>query len=260
MCMINVSCSIIYESCTLPELLGTLLYDCVRLNQQGCQFHTSSWANEQSGSTDPCWTDKEIGKKVVSIFFVYHSRISSLTLSISDRYSYRAFWPHLFPSQCSARVAVTFVTSHRLWPLKASQTRMSRHLGLSTKTPTYLGQRTEPGRALLRQQPPTIPTCTFRSAIWCSWYLLNIPCIHFIPFSFLIQNIALHYIQFIKAAKYFTAHIIAFISQTTSPVTSHQLIFHGHILIDINCITSPYLRISQVLYHSFHYFAGLADL
>jgi len=88
--------------------------------------------------------------------------------------------------------------------------------------------------------------------------LLNVP--NFVSFSFLIQNSALHSIQFIKKAKYFTSHIIAFISQTTSPVTSHQLIFHRHILIDINCIISPYLRISQVPYHSFHYFARLADL
>lgn len=90
-----------------------------------------------------------------------------------------------------------------------------------------------------------------RSAIQFSWYLLNIPYINFISFSFLIQNIALHYIQFIKKAKYFTSHVIAFISQTTPPVASHQLIFHRHILIVINCVTSPYLRIRQVLHHSF---------
>lgn len=60
MCMIIVSCSIIYECCALPELLGTLLYDCVKLNQEGCQFHTSSWAKERLGSIDLCWTDKEI--------------------------------------------------------------------------------------------------------------------------------------------------------------------------------------------------------
>ena len=258
--MINVSCSIIYESCALPELLGTLLYDCVRLNQQGCQFCTSSWANEQSGSTDLCWTDTEIGKKVLSTVFLYtipgflprHWVSQTVTLQgyLATSFSQPAFCTcdrHLcyFPPPPATQV---------------SQKCMSWRLGLSTKTSTCLGQRMEPGRAPPRQQPPAIPTCIFRPTIQFRWYLLNIPYTNFIPFSFLIQNIALHYIQFIKAAKYFTAHIIAFISQTTSPVTSHQLIFHGHILIDINCITSPYLRISQVLYHSFHSFAGLADL
>lgn len=115
-------------------------------------------------------------------------------------------------------------------------------------------------KAVPMDGPPTkVPQhCSPPHGSQLSQQLLNIP--DFASFSFLIQNSALHSIQFIKKAKYFTSHIIAFISQTTSPVTSHQLIFHRHILIDINCIISPYLHISQVLYHSFHYFARLADL
>lgn len=144
MCMIIVSCSIIYECCALPELLGTLLYDCVKLNQEGCQFHTSSWAKERLGSIDLCWTDKEI--RFSQLFFRVPFHDFPLAIEYLRPLLYRAFWPHLLPSQYSARVTVTFVISHHLRPLKAAQTHMSWHLGLSTKTPIRLGQSREPGR------------------------------------------------------------------------------------------------------------------
>lgn len=125
--------------------------------------------------------------------------------------------------------------------------RQPRRRGCSypwgTSTAAHMGLRTE-------ADPPKV-TPVLRFAIPWSRYLLTIPCINVIAFSFLIQNIALRYIRFIKAAKHFASHVIAFISQTTLPVASHQLIFHGHILIVIKCVTSPYLRIRRVLYHPF---------
>lgn len=125
--------------------------------------------------------------------------------------------------------------------------RQPRRRGCSypwgTSTAAHMGLRTE-------ADPPKV-TPVLRFAIPRSRYLLTIPCINVIAFSFLIQNIALHYIRFIKAAKHFASHVIAFISQTTPPVASHQLVFHGHILIVIKCVTSPYLRIRRVLYHPF---------
>lgn len=125
--------------------------------------------------------------------------------------------------------------------------RQPRRRGCSypwgTSTAAHMGLRTE-------ADPPKV-TPVLRFAIPRSRYLLTIPCINVIAFSFLTQNIALHYIQFIKAAKHFASHVIAFISQTTPPVASHQLVFHGHILIVIKCVTSPYLRIRRVLYHPF---------
>lgn len=104
--MINVSCSVIYESCVLPELLGTLLCNCVRLNQQGCHFPTSFWARSSQAGSISAGLLKKSWRGCSPL---RHSRISVWILSISDHDSTGLFCHVLLPSQCSDMTATTIL-------------------------------------------------------------------------------------------------------------------------------------------------------
>lgn len=165
----------------------------------------------------------------------------------------QGFWTHPFLSLSSAHMTVT------LFPCTSATQRLTDTQvvipGVIHKNTTCLWQRPEPGKACHASSPQPFPDPPPSAAT------THFPLPAFILHHFHSSFKTLHCSTFnsLRRKVFYSTHY-CFYQPNYIPVTSHQLIFHGHILIDINCITSPYLRISQALYHSFHYFAGLADL
>lgn len=140
---------------------------------------------EQPSRIDLCWTAKEIREMLsITLFQDFYFYIEYFR-----PWLHRAFWPHPFPSQCSAHTTVTIISLHLSH--SKPQTPKLWYLGLCTRTQLARG-KDQSQAGLSCQQPPAISRSTIQ-------YSLHTPCIHFTPFPFLIQNTALLYIQFIKA-------------------------------------------------------------
>lgn len=121
----------------------------------------------------------------------HHSRISTWILSISHHYSTRLFGHILSPA---LHVWLSLLFPHTRATQSLTDTQVVITWGYPQRH-NLPAATTRAGQGLPCQQPPAIS----RSTTQCRQYSLHIPCIHFTPFPFLIQNTALLYIQFIKA-------------------------------------------------------------
>lgn len=201
---------------------------------------------EQPSKIDPCWTAKEIREMLsITLFQDFYFYIEYFR-----PWLHRAFWPHPFPSQCSAHTTVTIISLH------LSHSKPHRHP--SCETWGYAQEHNLPvAKTRVRQACHASSPQPFPDPPSNTHFALPAFILHHFHFSF--KTLHCSTLNSLRRKVFYSTHY-CFYQPNYIPVTSHQLIFHGHILIDINCITSPYLHISQALYHSFHYFAGLADL
>lgn len=178
LCNLRVLCA--------PWVTGNFTVRLCRTKSTGLPLPNFFLGKEQPSRADLCWTAEEIRERVLSIT---PSQDFYLDIDYFRPWPYRAFWPHPFPSQCSARVTVTTISLH-------SKGHSEPHRHPSCVTCCYPQKhnsahgKDQSQAGLSCQQPPAIS----RSTTQYSQYSLHTPCIHLTPFPFLIQNTALLYI------------------------------------------------------------------
>lgn len=233
-----------------PWVTGNFTVQLCQIKSTGLPLPNFFLGEEQPSRIDLCWTVKEIMERVLS---VTPFQDFCLDIEYFRPWLYRAFWPRPSPQPMLWHDCHHYFTA--LGPLQASQTPKWWYLGFSTKIQLACGKDQSQARPVMPAAPSHFQIHLLMQPVLNSHFPAFI--LHHFHFSF--KTLHCSTFNSLRRKVFYSTHY-CFYQPNYIPVTSHQLIFHGHILIDINCITSPYLRISQALYHSFHYFAGLADL